>query len=155
MSIEIGNGFIAPNSALLRRQKDEDSYNRPQSRLPSRHRAKYSKQWGSGIGPGGPISQSAIAPAIWKTGFAADPVDNSGTLAQNPESPTNGGTIGIQLSPQGAGDRAMPICGEIYEKATERYCRTNRAISWPSNKAEVKNLRSKSASCGSSARVAD
>jgi sodium/hydrogen antiporter len=47
---------------FLRRQKEEDNPSRTASRSNSRHRPKRSKNWEIGRGPGGPISQSAIAP---------------------------------------------------------------------------------------------
>ena len=43
---------------ILRRQKDEA----PSSRSSSRHRSWSKKNWEHGLGPGGPISQSAITP---------------------------------------------------------------------------------------------
>ncbi|KAJ0158986.1 putative Na(+)/H(+) antiporter C3A11.09 [Colletotrichum tanaceti] len=47
--------------AFLRRQKDEDgSKSRPRST--SRSRRKKNNKWDDGIGPGGPVSQSAIFP---------------------------------------------------------------------------------------------
>lgn len=49
---------IAAPGTFLRRQKEEDN----PSRASSRHRSRRSKNWENGCGPGGPISQSAIAP---------------------------------------------------------------------------------------------
>ncbi|KAF6838218.1 sodium/hydrogen antiporter nha1 [Colletotrichum plurivorum] len=46
--------------AFLRRQKDEDG-SKPRNRSTSRSRRK-SKKWEDGLGPGGPVSQSAIFP---------------------------------------------------------------------------------------------
>lgn len=52
---------------FLRRQKEEDNPSRGGSRSSSRHRSKKSRSnWDSGRGPGGPISQSAIAPVARK-----------------------------------------------------------------------------------------
>nr|POF14177.1 putative na(+)/h(+) antiporter c3a11.09 [Quercus suber] len=48
---------------FLRRQREEDNPSRTQSRASSRHRSKRSRQWDAGVGPGGPISESAIKPA--------------------------------------------------------------------------------------------
>jgi NhaP-type Na+/H+ or K+/H+ antiporter len=44
---------------FLRRQKEEDTPNQPTSVRPSKRK---SKKWDAGIGPGGPVSQSAIGP---------------------------------------------------------------------------------------------
>ncbi|GAB7365440.1 hypothetical protein MBLNU230_g6515t1 [Neophaeotheca triangularis] len=111
-SIGIGNGLLAPNGALLRRQR-EDSH----SRSPSRHSQRRNGQRDTAMGPGGPISQSAIAPASRKTDFAAEPASSdSDTLGQPSEPPPSAGKMGTQPSPQGTGERIMPQSGEIYEE---------------------------------------
>lgn len=54
---------LAPPTGFLRRQKDEDGHSRPGSRASSLvSRKRKHKKWDDGIGPGGPISQSAIFP---------------------------------------------------------------------------------------------
>jgi Na(+)/H(+) antiporter len=56
-----GSGLLSPISLpaqFLRRQKEEESSSRASSVRPSARR----KRWETGVGPGGPISQSAIAP---------------------------------------------------------------------------------------------
>ncbi|KAH0544368.1 hypothetical protein FGG08_001509 [Glutinoglossum americanum] len=52
-----------PGNFLLRRQREEDTPNqsRPSSRPPSLMLSR-GRKWDSGVGPGGPISQSAISP---------------------------------------------------------------------------------------------
>ncbi|KAK2589618.1 Na+/H+ antiporter [Conoideocrella luteorostrata] len=56
-------GTLAPPSNFLRRQKDEDGHSRPGSRASSLvSRKRKHKKWDDGIGPGGPVSQSAIFP---------------------------------------------------------------------------------------------
>ncbi|KAI9718095.1 MAG: hypothetical protein M1812_004353 [Candelaria pacifica] len=47
---------------FLRRQKDDENGGRDQSRTSSLRAPLRKKKWDSGMGPGGPISQSAIAP---------------------------------------------------------------------------------------------
>ena len=47
---------------FLRRQKEEDNPSNPNSRPSSLRPPTRRKKWDSGLGPGGPISQSAIAP---------------------------------------------------------------------------------------------
>ncbi len=47
---------------FLRRQKEEDNPSNPNSRASSQRPAMRRKRWDSGMGPGGPISQSAIVP---------------------------------------------------------------------------------------------
>ncbi|KAG6004373.1 hypothetical protein E4U21_001136 [Claviceps maximensis] len=56
-------GTLAPPSNFLRRQRDEDGSSRPASRTPSVvSKKRKQRKWDDGIGPGGPISQSAIFP---------------------------------------------------------------------------------------------
>lgn len=52
---------LAPPGAFLRRQHDEEN-SRPTSRASSLVRKRKHKKWDAGIGPGGPVSQSAIFP---------------------------------------------------------------------------------------------
>lgn len=55
-------GTLAPPAGFLRRQKEEDQ-SRPGSRASSLvSRKRKHKKWDDGIGPGGPVSQSAIFP---------------------------------------------------------------------------------------------
>ncbi|GAO17549.1 uncharacterized protein UV8b_07857 [Ustilaginoidea virens] len=59
-------GTLAPPTGFLRRQRDEDGHghhSRPGSRASSLvSKKRRHKKWDDGIGPGGPISQSAIFP---------------------------------------------------------------------------------------------
>ncbi|KAK5167625.1 Na+/H+ antiporter [Saxophila tyrrhenica] len=94
---------------FLRRQKEEDNPSRVQSRSSSRHRPKHSKNWETGRGPGGPISQSAIKP---------QPRDQ-----QSPEHHESGDsdTLAVKSEPasdeQKDPDRARRTqAGEIYEE---------------------------------------
>lgn len=60
---EFPAGTLAPPTGFLRRQKDEDGHSRPGSRASSLvSKKRKHKKWDDGIGPGGPISQSAIFP---------------------------------------------------------------------------------------------
>ncbi|KHO01197.1 Alkali metal cation/H+ antiporter Nha1 [Metarhizium album ARSEF 1941] len=56
-------GTLAPPTGFLRRQRDEEGHSRSGSRASSLvSRKRKHKKWDDGIGPGGPISQSAIFP---------------------------------------------------------------------------------------------
>lgn len=56
-------GTLAPPTHFLRRQRNEEGSSRPGSRTPSLvSRKRKHKKWDDGIGPGGPVSQSAIFP---------------------------------------------------------------------------------------------
>ncbi|POR33418.1 Putative Na(+)/H(+) antiporter C3A11.09 [Tolypocladium paradoxum] len=56
-------GTLPPPSNFLRRQRDEDNPSRAGSRASSLvSRKRKHKKWDDGIGPGGPVSQSAIFP---------------------------------------------------------------------------------------------
>jgi Na(+)/H(+) antiporter len=63
---EFPPGTLAPPTGFLRRQRDEDGHNghsRSGSRASSLvSRKRKHKKWDDGIGPGGPVSQSAIFP---------------------------------------------------------------------------------------------
>ncbi|KAF2126465.1 Na(+)/H(+) antiporter 2 [Dothidotthia symphoricarpi CBS 119687] len=54
-----GEGLLPATGGFLRRQKEDDDTSRSNSVRPSNRR----KRWDAGKGPGGPISQSAIAPS--------------------------------------------------------------------------------------------
>ncbi|KAF2873877.1 Na(+)/H(+) antiporter 2 [Massariosphaeria phaeospora] len=78
-------GFSSPLSApgqFLRRQKEEEPSSRTSSLRPSARR----RRW-DGRGPGGPISQSAIAPSRGnrEATEAMSPMQDSDTLADSPE----------------------------------------------------------------------
>ena len=88
-----GSGLLGPigiPGQFLRRQKEEDSSSRASSVRPSARRRK----WDQGLGPGGPVSQSAIAPERLNRDHADVPLPpqrDSDTLVvnsdENPESP--------------------------------------------------------------------
>ncbi|KAI7615643.1 Na+/H+ antiporter, partial [Hortaea werneckii] len=126
------NGGLAPGSlplgapgTFLRRQREEDTPSQPQSRSSSRHRRNRSKY-------GGPISQSAIAPAprqeIDEQGNRSD----SDTLAVKSESPPSSEErkemkedrkLAEQkpaIGPEPEADRLRPsAAGEIYEEGNQ------------------------------------
>ncbi|RDA84004.1 hypothetical protein CP532_3148 [Ophiocordyceps camponoti-leonardi (nom. inval.)] len=63
---ELPPGTLIPPLGFLRRQREEDNPSRTGSRassLVSRRRKHGSRRWDDGIGPGGPVSQSAIFPS--------------------------------------------------------------------------------------------
>jgi NhaP-type Na+/H+ or K+/H+ antiporter len=80
-------GTLGPTGVpgnFLRRQKEEDSGSRPSSMRPLARK----KKWDSGMGPGGPISQSAIAPRRrQESGAAAGSA--SDTLNEKDSSPSS------------------------------------------------------------------
>ncbi|KAK4952865.1 hypothetical protein LTR28_006566 [Elasticomyces elasticus] len=102
---------------FLRRQKEEDNPSRSSSRKPTSRRRK----WDSGRGPGGPVSQSAIAPARR--------TDESLVDGQEPQpSTSDSDTIGMkgddsredsldkgQQSPDKPGEEE----GEVYEEGKD------------------------------------
>ncbi|RDA94539.1 hypothetical protein CP533_2749 [Ophiocordyceps camponoti-saundersi (nom. inval.)] len=62
---ELPPGTLIPPLGFLRRQRDEDNPSRTGSRASSlvSRRRKHGRRWDDGIGPGGPVSQSAIFPS--------------------------------------------------------------------------------------------
>jgi NhaP-type Na+/H+ or K+/H+ antiporter len=86
-----GRGPLSPRNVpknFLRRQKEEDNPSRSSSRAGRRR-----KKWDSGIGPGGPISQSAIMPTsrlqsqlAKQSGDLADQTPSSGSEVVSPRS---------------------------------------------------------------------
>lgn len=106
---------IGAPGTFLRRQKEEDNPSRAQSRASSRHRSRSSKgkTWDYGIGPGGPVSQSAIAPTRRR-----DSLDQ-------PHSRSDSDTLAIRSDPpsdakgsSGDSDDISPgqEAGEIFEE---------------------------------------
>lgn len=89
-------GTLGPTGypgAFLRRQREEDkgSQNRSSSRASSRTSKRRRKMWDDGIGPGGPVSQSAIFPQRQSTGEnlgAMTPTENEKQDAISPASET-------------------------------------------------------------------
>ncbi|PHH60257.1 hypothetical protein CDD81_1916 [Ophiocordyceps australis] len=60
---ELPPGTLAPPAGFLRRQREEDNSSRAGSRASSMvSRKRKHRKWDDGIGPGGPVSQSAIFP---------------------------------------------------------------------------------------------
>jgi len=71
---------------FLRRQKEEDNPSNPNSRASSLRPPVRRKKWDSGMGPGGPISQSAITPQ--RRAEIMSPTESpSDTLNEKSESP--------------------------------------------------------------------
>lgn len=111
---------IGAPGTFLRRQKEEDNPSRAQSpvrgqsRGSSRHRSRgsKSKNWDYGIGPGGPVSQSAIAPARRRPSL------------DQPQSRSDSETLAIKSDPpsddktSGEDDDVTPgeEAGEIFEE---------------------------------------
>ncbi|KAF1990041.1 hypothetical protein K402DRAFT_410628 [Aulographum hederae CBS 113979] len=96
---------------FLRRQKEEDSPSRPASILPQ---FRHKKKWDSGKGPGGPISQSAIAPRRENRDHADVPSnarDDSDTIAMD-ESPDSSDA-------QGRRPKAEEPEEEIYQEGSK------------------------------------
>lgn len=104
-------GILSPisfPSQFLRRQKEEESSSRASSVRPSARR----KRWESGVGPGGPISQSAIAPDRRNR-------DHDVTMANLQDSDT----LAVEDSPEGSpGQEAMRTSSQvenIYEEGNK------------------------------------
>ncbi|KAI7658244.1 Na+/H+ antiporter, partial [Hortaea werneckii] len=126
------NGGLAPGSlplgapgTFLRRQREEDTPSQPQSRSSSRHRRSRSKY-------GGPISQSAIAPAPRQENEEQGNRSDSDTLAVKSESPPSSEEkketkedrrLAQQkpaVGPEPEADRLHPsAAGEIYEEGNQ------------------------------------
>lgn len=82
-------GTLSPPGTFLRRQRDED-HSRPGSRSTSLvARKRKHKKWDDGIGPGGPISQSAIFP----NRPSMSPTDRDQDDTPNTSQPTTDSTL--------------------------------------------------------------
>ncbi|PPJ58708.1 hypothetical protein CBER1_03974 [Cercospora berteroae] len=100
---------IGAPGTFLRRQREEDNPSRAQSRASSRRRSRRSRNMENGHGPGGPISQSAIAPATRRSQEQSDwRMSDSDTLAVKSDPPSGE----EKSSPER--DDISP--GEIYEE---------------------------------------
>lgn len=95
---------------FLRRQKEEDNPSNPNSRASSQRPATRRKRWDSGMGPGGPISQSAITPQ--RRAEVVSPTESpSDTLNEKGESSPDSrreddAPDGLELQEAGARKRA-------------------------------------------------
>jgi Na(+)/H(+) antiporter len=103
------------SAPFLRRQKEEDN----PSRSNSRQRAKRTKNWEFGKGPGGPISQSAIAPQPRQATPSPEQMpsrSDSDTLAMKSDPPSDEQQADVQRD----SDRAAKTdTGEIYEEGPD------------------------------------
>ncbi|QIW94632.1 hypothetical protein AMS68_000150 [Peltaster fructicola] len=97
---------------FLRRQREDDGKGRS-SRNSSRHRSRRSRNWDNGIGPGGPVSESAIRPARRQEEEKPQSISRSDseTLAAKSESPSK------EKDTPGDSDPQSP--GEIYEEGDD------------------------------------
>jgi len=120
-------GLLPPVGAtgtFLRRQREEDNPSRTHSRASSRHRSRSrrSRKWEPGEGPGGPISQSAIAPIYRQESEEPWTRSDSDTLAVKADlTPGQDERRSTEPNPEmGSGnessDRAAPDVGEIFEE---------------------------------------
>jgi len=109
---------LAPGT-FLRRQREEDGNGRARSRQSSRHRSRHSRgrSWDIKQGPGGPISQSAIAPT--SRSRRASPENgkesrsDSETLAIKSDPPSDEQTPETDVK---KGLHQMNSAGEIFEE---------------------------------------
>ncbi|OTA60762.1 hypothetical protein K449DRAFT_435165 [Hypoxylon sp. EC38] len=102
---------------FLRRQREEDNPSRAGSRassLSGRRRSR--KKWDDGIGPGGPVSQSAIFPQRRSTSEAAEPI--------SPMSPVSPSDSALPASPRQ--ESPSSPSEELGEKEIER--ETEKAV---------------------------
>ncbi|CAK4031159.1 Na(+) H(+) antiporter [Lecanosticta acicola] len=116
---------VGAPGTFLRRQREEDNSSRVQSRASSRHRSRHSRGRSSEIkiGPGGPVSQSAIAPTRRReqspdreTPDKRQSRSDSDTLAMKSEPPSD------EKTPENEEDRdldKMASPGEIYEEGNK------------------------------------
>lgn len=113
------NGIVKPGYPFLRRQKEEDNPSRVQSRASSRHRSRGSKgkSWEFGMGPGGPISESAIAPSRRRESpDAGKRESDSDTLAMKSEPPSDENKSSPENEREEPELEKMTTQGEIYEE---------------------------------------
>ncbi|KAK5693869.1 Na+/H+ antiporter [Elasticomyces elasticus] len=120
---------IGQPGTFLRRQREEDNPSRAQSRTSShdrnKPRSRRSRKWDSGAGPGGPVSQSAIAPSRRQdTQESEDPQSrsDSDTIAVKSESPTSSEKKRLaqqkpDVGPEPEADKhEVPDSGEVFEE---------------------------------------
>ncbi|KAA8572540.1 hypothetical protein EYC84_003148 [Monilinia fructicola] len=88
---ELPPGTLPPPGGIpggfLRRQKEEDNPSRANSRPSSLIPRRRKKKWDDGVGPGGPISESAIYPARRSRDYSNE--QTSDTLTPGESSPDN------------------------------------------------------------------
>jgi sodium/hydrogen antiporter len=92
-----GRSPVAPLSVprnFLRRQEEEDNPSRSSSRTGRRRR-----RWDSGLGPGGPVSQSAITPASRLRHEATQNQDETADIADQPLSARLDDSTPVSRSP--------------------------------------------------------
>lgn len=113
-------GTLPPVGApgtFLRRQREEDNPSRQQSRASSRHRSKRGNN-ADILRPGGPVSQSAIAPVPRQEGEEPMSRSDSETLAMMSESPQSSDEKKRATADQPERDEAQSP-GEIFEEGDE------------------------------------
>lgn len=110
---ELPPGTLPPAGGIpggfLRRQKEEDNPSRANSRPSSINPRRRKKKWDDGVGPGGPISESAIYPARrsrdYSTGHTSDTLTPGGSSPDNEKTniddESNEGELGeVQHDPE-------------------------------------------------------
>ncbi|KAI0393995.1 alkali metal cation/H+ antiporter Nha1 C terminus-domain-containing protein [Xylariaceae sp. FL0594] len=108
-SPEFPPGTLPPTGVtgqFLRRQRDEDTHSRAGSRASSLVSRRRRKRWDDGIGPGGPITQSAIFPQR-RISDLPDPVSPSDTEKIGPLSPrrSSSGSLPDMVAQDADGDK--------------------------------------------------
>lgn len=120
--VNLPPGLLPPigvAGTFLRRQREEDNPSRTHSRASSRHRSRSrrSRKWEPGEGPGGPISQSAIAPISRQESEEPWTRSDSDTLAAKIDSPPNQDEQTPEVeSGHETSERPDPDAGEIFEE---------------------------------------
>ncbi len=122
-------GTLAPPTGFLRRQRDDEN-SRPESRASSLvSRKRKNKKWDDGIGPGGPVSQSAIFPNRQSTMSSMEKVADSedfphsqeatdSTLAESPKGAELEKAEMLEAGPQDSrGSETSPHV-DIYEEGS-------------------------------------
>ncbi|PHH76339.1 hypothetical protein CDD82_4042 [Ophiocordyceps australis] len=94
---ELPAGTLAPPVGFLRRQREEDNSSRAGSRASSMvSRKRKQKKWDDGIGPGGPVSQSAIFPNRSLPAHVAPGRENTDSTTLSGDSRPEVGAAGIE-----------------------------------------------------------
>jgi NhaP-type Na+/H+ or K+/H+ antiporter len=103
---------------FLRRQKEDENPSRQGSRSSSRNGRR--KKWDSGMGPGGPISQSAIAPQR-RADVTSPPESGSDTLNEKQESSPEARQASDDFGPRSHAHRPSETAAqiEVYEEGHE------------------------------------
>lgn len=118
---------------FLRRQKEEDNPSNPNSRASSARPPLRRKKWDSGMGPGGPISQSAITPQ--RRAEVTSPMDSPSDTLNEKESSDSRDTsegspdlLGVQESADKKREKERDQPNDVGEATVEAYQEGNTMV---------------------------